>query len=171
MAQNEYDLEGVLEKCRKAASDGYKIASEHTAYIKDTLQDAEKEVQATLDDFKKSQVYDSGVTDKLCGQLEEIKSRFGMLSDAFNDDLESIEQNISNSSHGRLRSGPGSAQGPEWLSRHLELDFLFSCRLNHSRKKRSCLKNSRRAGRISEASSSGGAMGLSAAAEPLSAKT
>lgn len=95
MAQNEYDLEGVLEKCRKAASDGYKIASEHTAYIKDTLQDAEKEVQATLDDFKKSQVYDSGVTDKLCGQLEEIKSRFGMLSDAFNDDLESIEQNIS----------------------------------------------------------------------------
>lgn len=107
MAQNEYDLEGVLEKCRKAASDGYKIASEHTAYIKDTLQDAEKEVQATLDDFKKSQVYDSGVTDKLCGQLEEIKSRFGMLSDAFNDDLESIEQNISKFFYNAFRQDYG----------------------------------------------------------------
>lgn len=95
MAQNEYDIEGVLGQCSRAASDGYRIASEHTAYLKETLSDAGKEVQAALDDFRNSPIYEAGVTDELGAQLKDIKSRFGMLSDAFSDSLRDLRQNMS----------------------------------------------------------------------------
>lgn len=93
--QNEYDIKDVLKNCKRAASNGYKIASRQAESLNSTLLDAEYKVQYTVDEFNTSPMYDSDATALLEQQLLDIRTSFNKLSVTFNDDLNTLHRNLS----------------------------------------------------------------------------
>ena len=72
----EFDLNDVLEECKKSASTGYKIATGQHKTLKKTLSHAQEEIKNTLMDFQTSSCYVSGATEMLSKQLIDIESSF-----------------------------------------------------------------------------------------------
>jgi tRNA U34 5-carboxymethylaminomethyl modifying GTPase MnmE/TrmE len=93
--QNEYDIKDALKLCKRAASNGYRIASRQADNLNSTLIDAENKVQYTVEEFNTSPMYDSEATDLLEQQLLDIRSTFNKLSVTFNEDLYTLQQNLS----------------------------------------------------------------------------
>ena len=104
----EFDLNDVLEECKKSASTGYKIATGQHKTLKKTLSHAQEEIKNTLMDFQTSSCYVSGATEMLSKQLIDIESSFDNLSFSFTEDLNNLHGNLSKFSitlFGRTMSG------------------------------------------------------------------
>lgn len=105
---DEFDLEDVLKKCKKSASNGYDIASKHEKLLHKTLNNAKKQIEDTKNDFNKTNCCISDATKSLETQLNDIKISFDSLSKKLSNDLEKNRKNLSNFSitlFGRTMAG------------------------------------------------------------------
>ncbi|ELC8406289.1 50S ribosome-binding GTPase [Clostridium perfringens] len=105
---DEFDLEDVLKKCKKSASNGYDIASKHEKLLNKTLNNAKKQIEDTKNDFNKTNCCISDATKSLETQLNDIKISFDSLSKKLSNDLEKNRKNLSDFSitlFGRTMAG------------------------------------------------------------------
>ncbi|MDM0523348.1 GTPase [Clostridium perfringens] len=105
---DEFDLEDVLKKCKKSASNGYDIASKHEKLLHKTLNNAKKQIEDTKNDFNKTNCCISDATKSLETQLNDIKISFDSLSKKLSNDLEKNRKNLSDFSitlFGRTMAG------------------------------------------------------------------
>lgn len=104
----KFDLEDVLKKCKKSASNGYDIASKHEKLLNKTLNNAKKQIEDTKNDFNKTNCCISDATKSLETQLNDIKISFDSLSKKLSNDLEKNRKNLSDFSitlFGRTMAG------------------------------------------------------------------
>ncbi|HAT4272366.1 TPA: GTPase domain-containing protein [Clostridium perfringens] len=104
----KFDLEDVLKKCKKSASNGYDIASKHEKLLNKTLNNAKKQIEDTKNDFNKTNCCISDATKSLETQLDDIKISFDSLSKKLSNDLEKNRKNLSDFSitlFGRTMAG------------------------------------------------------------------
>lgn len=104
----KFDLEDVLKKCKKSASNGYDIASKHEKLLNKTLNNAKKQIEDTKNDFNKTNCCISDATKSLETQLNDIKISFDLLSKKLSNDLEKNRKNLSDFSitlFGRTMAG------------------------------------------------------------------
>jgi len=93
--QNEFDIKEALKLCKRAASNGYRIASQQAKNLNVTLMDAEYKIQCAVDEFNTSPVYDSDAAALLEQQLLDIRISFNKLSASFSEDLYTLQRNLS----------------------------------------------------------------------------
>ena len=89
-----FDLQEVLDECKKSALEGYSIASTQYKNLHETIQNAENQIESTLFAFNTSTCYLSDATTSLSQQLRETESALDGLSFAFRDDLQSLKENL-----------------------------------------------------------------------------
>lgn len=90
----EFNLQEVLDECRKSARIGYDLASSQYKRLRDTIASAESKIEDTLIAFNSSTCYLSDATASLSQQLSETRSAIDQLSFAFQEDLQKLKENL-----------------------------------------------------------------------------
>ena len=105
---DEVNLIKVLKECNKSAKIGYEIASEQEKNLNKTLDSAQKKIQGTIQNLQRSPCCTPELTKSLQKQLDDIKESFKQLSYSFNEDLQTLQKNLSHFSitlFGRTMAG------------------------------------------------------------------
>ena len=105
---DEVNLIKVLKECNKSAKIGYEIASEQEKNLNKTLDSAQKKIQGTIQNLQRSPCCTPELTKSLQKQLDDIKESVKQLSYSFNEDLQTLQKNLSHFSitlFGRTMAG------------------------------------------------------------------
>lgn len=89
------DLKEILNLCEQSAKKGYDLANKYQKSLSKTLENAEKEIQDTIDKFNVSGYNSSEENDKLKNQLLDIKKSFKKLSFGIENDLKNKKNDLS----------------------------------------------------------------------------
>lgn len=90
----EFNLQEVLDECKKSAKIGYDLASAQYKRLRNTIANAETKIEDTLVAFNSSTCYLSDATSSLAQQLSETRSSLDRLSFAFQEDLQKLHENL-----------------------------------------------------------------------------
>ena len=104
----ELDITNVLNRCKKAANRGEKIANKEFKHLESTLISAEERINEVNFELSNKKWQISDLSEMLSSQLMEIQSSFASISSKFIDDIETIKQNKSKFSivlFGRTKAG------------------------------------------------------------------
>lgn len=90
-----YNLSAVLEECKESANAGYEIANTQEKNLDRILDNAKKQIDQTIRDFKNSPCYISDTSKQLQTELISIQRSFDDFNNIVKNDIKNAKKNLS----------------------------------------------------------------------------